>query len=187
MTTPEETLPPQRLRVMQIIAMALILGVSSFLGIVLYLVSQNNGQGMAPNALVPLMSLLAGLFLVIAAVLASIIAAAQTRSMLRQIASGSWRPPPRTNPNDYHSDAAKLLAVRQTTLIVKLALFEGAALFGCLAYMLQGQPFVLAVILAALGLMLVNFPTERRVRTWLEQQADRLAALRQEKGFAAER
>jgi hypothetical protein len=187
MTTPGETLPPQRLRVMQIIAMALILGVSSFLGIVLYLVSQNNGQGMAPNALVPLMSLLAGLFLVIAAVLASIIAAAQTRSMLRQIASGSWRPPPRTNPNDYHSDAAKLLAVRQTTLIVTLALPEGAAFFGCIAYMLEGQPFVLAIILAALGLMLVHFPTERRVRTWLEQQADRLAALRQEKGFAAER
>src|SRR5438552_3527329 len=113
MTTPDETLPPQRLRVIQIIAMALILGVSSFLAIVLYLVSQNRGQGMAGPAAVPLMSLLAGLLLIIAAALASILAAAQTRSMLRQIASGSWRPPPRTTPNAYDSDAAKLLAVRQ--------------------------------------------------------------------------
>jgi hypothetical protein len=35
-------------------------------------------------------------------------------------------------------------------------------------------------------LMLGNFPTEGRVRAWLQQRLDRLAELRQQAGFAEE-
>src|SRR5262245_48443688 len=46
---PEEALTPPRLRVMQIIAGTLLLGVVVFLAVTLFLVLvQHNGQGMAP-------------------------------------------------------------------------------------------------------------------------------------------
>ena len=46
--------------------------------------------------------------------------------------------------------------------------------------MIQGQ--VLALIAAAVGLLLMRtrFPTPGRIRAWLDEQANRLAQLRQE-------
>jgi hypothetical protein len=97
---------------------------------------------------------------------------------LRQSATGAWKLPLQTIAADFRTDASKLLAVRQTSMIVGLALLEGAAFFACIAYLLEGQLWVLAIILTAMVLMMVSFPTEGRVQSWLAWQADQLDELR---------
>jgi hypothetical protein len=182
-----DLLPGQYLRTMQIIAGALFLGVAAFLAIVLFIVLvQGNGQGMAPPVGLPILSLvLVGLFIVTLP-LAFIIPGVLTQAALRRIATRTWRPPLHANPIYYSSDAAKLLTVRQTATIIGLAILEGTAFFGCIAYLLEAQAFALGVIIVAMLLMLLNFPTEGRVRGWLERQTDCLAELRQQAGSAAE-
>ena len=188
MSNPDDILPPQRLRTMQIVAGTLLMGVLIFLGIVLYLVLvQNQGVGTAPPGDLPLLSLLAVAFFVIQAPLSFVVPRFLIQAALRQIASGGWKLPPGANATDLGTDASKLLAVRQTSLIVGLALVEGTAFFACIAYLLEAQPWVLAIILACVLLMMVNFPTEGRVRSWLAGQADQLDQLRRQGDAAGQR
>ena len=112
--------------------------------------------------------------LVVEAPLAFIVRRLHTRTALRQIASGAWPLPPGADAAAFASDTAKLLAVRQTTMLISWAMVEGAAFFGCIAYLLEAQPFTLAVVGVAVLLMLVDFPTERGVSAWLERQVDQL-------------
>lgn len=183
MSAPEDLLPPQHLRIMQIIASTLFGSVAAFLVVVLFIVLvQNNGQGIGAPAGLPMVSLVAAVLFVVNLFLAFLLPGVQTRAALRQVASGAWRLPVPANPNDYGTDTAKLLAVRQTTLIVALAMLEGTALLGCIAFLLEAQMWVLGIIIVTLLLMLVNFPTEARVSAWLQEQTDRLAELRQQQG-----
>jgi len=188
MSNLNDILPPQRLRVMQIVAGAMLLGVLIFLGLVLYMVLvQNKGVGTAPPGDLPLLSLLAVVFFVIQAPLSFLVPQFLTRTALGQIASDVWKAPPRANATDFRTDASKLLAVRQTSMIVGLALLESVAFFACIAYLLEAQPWVLAIILACVLLMMVNFPTEGRVRSWLALQADQLDQLRRQGDAAGQR
>ena len=63
-------------------------------------------------------------------------------------------------------------------MIVGLALLEGSAFMALLAYLLEGQTWVLGLAAGVLALMAVRFPTRASVLAWLERQADALAALR---------
>lgn len=195
MSSPDDLLPQQHLRTMQINVAAFIAAVAAFLAIVLIIVSvRTDGKGMAPRAGLPVISLAAFAWFVLDAPLAFIFATMQTRAALRKIASGTWQPGPRnllpwptkTNPSDYNTDTAKLLAVRQTMTLMIFAPLEGMAFFGCIAYLVEAQDFVLGVILVPVILMLLCLPTESRVRAWLEKQTDRLAELRQQARLAAE-
>jgi hypothetical protein len=188
MSNQVDILPEGRLRVMQIVAGILLLGVLVFLSVVLFIVHvRNNGAGIGPPRDLPLLSLLAVLFFAVQAPLAFVVPGLQTRSSLRQIASGNWRLPPGASETAFSTDASKLLAVRQTTMIVGLALLEGAAFLACIAYLQEAQLYVLGVVLAAVVLMLVIFPTEGRIRSWLERQADQLVELRELGRISAER
>jgi hypothetical protein len=183
MTDPGDLLP-QRLRLIQIIAAAMLSGVATLLAIALYLVwAQNQGRGMAPPQGSPMVSYIAVAVLITNAPLAVVLPGMQTRNSLRRIASGTWQVPPGGDPTGFTTDTAKLLVVRQTTLIIALALLEGAAFLGGIAYLLEAQPLALVVVAVATALMLAQFPTESRVRAWLEQQADALAAVRQHGGL----
>jgi hypothetical protein len=187
MSREDEILPQGRLRVMQIIAGALFLGVVTFLAIVLIIVSgQPNGAGIAPAGSVPIISIVAVLLLIVQVPLAFHVPAFLTRSALRRIAAGTWQLPPGANAASFQTDTSKLLAVRQTSMIIGLALLEGVSFFGCIAYLMEAQPFALGVVVLAVMLMLVNSPTEGRVRAWLERQADQLAELREQRDVAAE-
>jgi hypothetical protein len=172
---------------MQILAAALLLGVATLLAVILFIVLvQRNGQAMAPPMGLPLISIILLALFIMDIPLAFLVSGMQTRAGLRRIASGTWRPPTQMNPSDYAGDTAKLLAVRQTTMIIALAILEGTAFFGCIAYLLEAQSFVLGIIILIIVLMTLNFPTQSRIRAWLERQTDRLAELRQQGGFAAE-
>jgi hypothetical protein len=66
-----------------------------------------------------------------------------------------------------------------------LALLNSSAFFGCIAYLLEAQPLALAVVGVTVVLMLCKFPTQERVRAWLERQAEVLSELRQQQDSAA--
>ena len=161
-----DELLPGRLRTMRIIALAII-------------PAPRNGPGVVPPGASRLsLSLFAVLMLAVCGAGSVLLPRLLTRSALRKIARGTWQPPPRANPGDYGSDAAQLLAVRQTSYIVGLAPLEASALFGCIAYMLERQPLALGVVGVAVLLILIQFPTQRREGAWLERQAEWLAEAR---------
>jgi hypothetical protein len=169
----------RQLRVMCIIALAMVLGPTMALGVFVYLVefqTLNVNGGAGP----PVLSYIAPAYLLLQALLAAIVPGIMTRSALQRIASGKWQAPPQSNAADFATDLAKLLAVRQTTLIVALALLEGAALLGCIAYFIDRQTWLVGVPLAAIALKLMYFPTESRLLFWLQEQQDRLTDLRRE-------
>jgi len=178
MSGPDDDLLRPRVRVMQVIAAALPLGVLAFLTFVLV---QGKGSGMAPPGAFPWLSIVAVVMLLVNLPFILFLTGSRTRTALREIASGTWQPPRGAKATDFTTDASKLLSVRQTTMLIPLAALEGAAFCGCLAFMLEARPFALGVIVVAIILMLLNFPTEGRVRAWLDVQADRLAELRYQK------
>ena len=181
-TAPDNPLPPERLRVMQIIAAALLVGVLIFLGIVLYVVLiHNQGQGLGPRRDFPYVTAIAVVILLVDAPLVVFIPRTITQNALKQMAAGTWKAPSGTSSTEATSDAAKLLLVRQTTLIIALALFEGVAFLALIAFLLETEVAALAVVAGAIILMLVSFPGERRVRVWLDLHLQRLTDLRQQR------
>jgi hypothetical protein len=169
-----------RVRIMQIIACALITGVVVFLGFACYQVFvQRQGQPMAPIDGLPMISVVA-VAMVAAGVVASFVApTVMTRGALQKIAAGTFQIPQRIDPKDMATDFAKLLAVKQTTLIVGLALLEGPAFMGCIAFFLEAQALTLLIVAVPIVAMLLRFPTEGGVRNWLYEQTNQLQQLRQ--------
>jgi hypothetical protein len=97
------------------------------------------------------------------------------------MAAGTWKPPAQAAVRlALDTDVLRLLFVLQTSLIIGLALLEGVALLGVMAYLIEAEPFVLGVVAVVIVVMLARFPTENRVRAWLDQQTERLASMRQE-------
>jgi hypothetical protein len=176
----DDVLTPQRLRTMQIIASALLLGVLIFLAIAAYIVVfQNHGRGMAAAQDLHVVTLTAVVMFACLAPLAFFLPRMQSRAALRRIAAGTWRAPPELDPREFATLPGKLLAVLQTTMLIGLSMLEGTAFLGCIAYLLEAQPLAAGVIGGALFLMLLQFPTQRRVRAWVERQTDQLADIRQ--------
>jgi hypothetical protein len=173
-----------RLRVMQIIAATILLGAVAFAVIALSVVwGQNGGRGLAPPAGLPILSVVAAFVLATNGLLAAFFPRVVTRAVVRRIAASlDW--PPGKDAEFYAEAAAQLLASRQTTMIIALALLEGAAFLGGFAYLLEAQPLALGVVGAAVFLMLLHYPTRDRVRAWIERQADRVRALRRPDGGA---
>jgi hypothetical protein len=166
----------KRLRILQIIALAMIQGVVIFLGIVLYLV-HGRGQGPPPER-TPIVSIVAVVFLIVNGGLALVVPKLLVRVSLRRIAAGSWAQP--GNAEDYATDASKLIAVHQQARILGLAFMEGTAFIGIVAYLLEQRAWVLNVPGVALGLMLALFPTYSKLRLWQQDHEDRLQSMRQE-------
>jgi hypothetical protein len=135
---------------------------------------------MAPPQNGPIVSFLAVGMFCMCAPLAFIIPNIQTRSALRHILNGTWKLPPGADPALFATAGSKLMMLRQTTMIVGLALLEGPAFMACISYLLEAQVFVLGLVGAAVILMLGKFPTEARIRAWLERQAAVLSDMRQE-------
>ena len=74
-----------------------------------------------------------------------------------------------------------LVELYQTTLIIGMAIFEGAAFFNLVAYMIDGQAFSVAIAAILFLIILMHFPQVSRVQEWLEQR-EREASDRQALG-----
>ena len=178
MSHANHAIPSQVLRTMQIVAGALLLGLLTFL-LIVSVITPHGGQGPNPATDLPSPVLLLaaaamGIFCVPASfVLPNMI----TRAALRQIVAGEWKAPAGANVRPPETDADKLLMVRQTTMIIGLAMLEGTGFFSAIIYMLTGQVIVLTVVAVVVALMLARFPTQAKVSAWLEQQMQALTDL----------
>lgn len=185
-------------RTCQIIVIALIMGVSIFLLITLFLVPTAINPGPAPAAGgpgapalpplagpgVPLITYIAVGMGIAGLVLSFIIPSMIVASARRKIAKGTWTPTATSDPTQpakiYPAgDTGKLAFVYQTQLIIGSALCEGMAFFAGVAYMLERNPLALGMALILLAAMAVRFPTRNRVNAWIDQQQSMLQTERQ--------
>jgi hypothetical protein len=174
-----------RVRTMQVVAGALIGGVAIFAAIAWYLVDQNGplGQVPAPGEL-PTLSVVVLALLGICVPLSLFLPNMILRGTLQRVAAGTWTPPPANiytgaDPTLYASDEVRLLLARQTLMIVACVLLESVGMLATIAYVLEGQSFALTIAAVALALMLFQFPTQGRVRDWLERHLVIVVELRQ--------
>jgi hypothetical protein len=172
MNDSDQDVPPEQLRTMQIIAGALPLGLAFFLGAALITAG---GHEERPAPQLPLLSVVAAAMLVGCVPLSIILPKIITRTALRQILDGTFKIPEGAASEQFSSTTAKLLSVRQTTMIVGMALLEGAGFMGCTAYIVEHQVQVLGVTGVAILAILIRFPTRGQVSAWLDQQAQTLA------------
>jgi choline-glycine betaine transporter len=168
-------------RTMQIIIVALTLGLVVFLGIVLFLREQPKPAPPQPAAkpaqALPVISYAALAFAVMAVPMSLLIPSVVVKNGRKQIARGTWTPPVQgtgTFPQGPFGNTVRLAAVYQTSLIVGAALNEGPAFFALIAYLLERLPAILGVaVLLILGVA-ARFPTRARVEQWIDAQKELL-------------
>jgi hypothetical protein len=172
--------PTGQLRTMQIITVAMILGVAAFAAVAVCLNLNNPQPG--PGGDLPPLTLIACVALVALAFMSFIVPKISERTLVGQIATGTW--PPRNQPGGMPAtDEGKLLTLRQMTLIISLAFIEGPSFMGGVAYLVEKNNLGLGVMLIGLGLLVARYPTEDRLRQWLEAKKDELDRIRQERGL----
>ena len=72
-----------------------------------------------------------------------------------------------------------MLGARQITLTLSCALLEAPGFAAVIAYLLEGQPVALLVVLASAVAIAMQIPTRERLRGWLEHHLALIAELRQ--------
>jgi hypothetical protein len=171
------------LRTLQIVYGAMLVGPLVFLSVIA-LVFHQQGRSLVLDGPLPPVTLTAFVVLPVAAAGSPILSAVALRSTLRSIALGTWQPPPGARRRGITADALshghKLMAARMTADILRLAPLQGATFVACIALFVEGR--VWALVAAGVGwlLMLARFPTEVRIRSWLDEQGERLDLPRQQ-------
>jgi hypothetical protein len=158
-----------RIWTMQIIAGAMVLGVSVFLVIALVLRGAGNMLQPPDTSLISYVALAFGIMILVPYCLVpNIVAKAAIRQSARYRNAGgaeSTAGPSNTEPSE-------LCAVFQTRLIISAALLEGVAFFALIAYIAEGQQLSLIQAIVFLGGLLLQFPTRSKVERWIEKQQE---------------
>jgi hypothetical protein len=156
----------QRLLATRLVASALMLGLLFMAGMALFVVHFAGNKIGGGGGFPVISAIAAGCFVVVGSSL-FVIVPAMNRGQLRLLKDKAA------------IDAGKLLSLWNTSTTVLFGLLEGPSLFGLMAYLLEHEPFVLAVPGFGLLLMLAFFPTEGRFHTWLERQRTALEEMKQ--------
>lgn len=156
-----------KLRVMQIIALAMVSGALMFLAIVL-LMPREVRRPDADPVLTWISLGGAPIQLLLALLLPAPVARAQRRSLL----AGN-QPGHESLPSGPERPVAIGVLTFQVKLIIRLALLEAGVFFSLIAYMVEGQWPTLIVAVVLMGLMAANFPTRDRLERWLNERVDR--------------
>jgi hypothetical protein len=168
---PDDVLGP-RVRTMQIIVFALLAG-----GVTALVIFATLPRTPGPLPPTPLVTYLGLACAVVATVFSFMLPSLVIAGARKRIVQGTFGSDPRVPiPPD---DAGKLLAVYTTALIIGGALLEGPTYFLLIAYYLEGQIAGLVAAGALMGVLAARFPTQARVRAWLDRQLDLLAQERQ--------
>lgn len=143
--------PEQSVRVMQIIAGALVMGAISFAAVAVFvrLAVQNPDEGWTVSSL--------------GAFGAAMMLSAQL--VVPNAISRSIAPKQESVASNSSFCTAYL-----SGLMVGLALLEGAAFFNLVAYIIEGNWWSLAITGVLVFAMLAKFPTSTRVQHWIETQ-----------------
>ena len=163
-------------RTMQIIVVALTMGLLSFLAIVCLLPS---GGARGDFGVMPLLTCIGLGFAATLIVVRWIVLQIMTAGARRQILRG----PSDTGRGKSSSElpdraAGQLIAFYQTRMIVSAALLEGPAFFLLTAHMVERSPWSLAAAIVMILGVVAHFPTRERVAGWVEQQ---MSLLREER------
>lgn len=148
----------KQVKTMQIIWFALIAGVGTFSGVAIFLHPE-----------VPAANLVLSRFLLFFAPMSVVMSFVVPGMIGRSAVKQSL---PELQSADAEVAYPRLAVFYQTSLIVALALLEGAAFFALMAYQLEGVWWTLLVA-AVLGFfMLLHFPTVGRVEAWCRTQLE---------------
>ena len=170
--TPEqyaEMEPDKVLRIMQIIAGALIAGVVMFGGVASVIVLgqapvvKPAGQPQVVNHVLPLIAI--GIFFlnaILSFIIPKLISRFSVKGVAKMVQDGTL-----TDPKEL---LGRLLSVAQTKTIVALALVEGAAFFGLIVVIVSKSFDMLGVVGASFCFMTAHFPTKMKLARWLEEQ-----------------
>jgi hypothetical protein len=164
-----------RIKVMQIIASAQVLGLAAFLAIAGIL---GQSRPPLPEGQVPIVTYMGLLMVVMVLPMSFLVPITITRKALMNIA----RPAPTSPSSEPSADTnvlGQLLAIRQTGTIIALALIEGGGFFCCVAYLVEQSPLALGGAIGCLIVMASRFPTFGNISAWLEQQMALITTIRQ--------
>lgn len=158
----------QGVRLLQLIVVALIMGVLMFAGVAVFLTFQQGPQvPLAPGA-PPKMVLIAYLavgFAMLVTVVRFVVPGIVLNAGVKQAAN---------NQGVDQLTPVDLLPSYIASTIVACALLEGAALFNVVALIIDSQVWSLGIVGVLLVLMAVNFPTVDRVQYWADDQIRQL-------------
>lgn len=156
-------------RMLQIIHIALTVGVLFFLAIVVLVVRKGEIFGKEPWSVTSLLTLAATLFgaaaIVAHLVIPGLVVSAQ-RKALAQTA--------KSEPKDFES----MLMLYATQKIMGSAIIEGAAFFNVVAYFIEGTAASLLLALLLLAILAGRIPSRDGMQRWIDAQ---LAQLREER------
>ena len=79
-------------------------------------------------------------------------------------------------------DAVALVTVHRSAAIVGAAQCEGGALFAIIAFMIEGNIYNLVAAALLRALLIIQWPTEERVRMWMIAQYEKIAEMRNNAG-----
>ncbi len=166
-----DSMADARVRTLQIIVTALALGVMLFLALVLFLGLGKEMRVDDRQPIITYVALACGLAAFVAGPVVSFFVAIASRGKL---AAGLGRPdapaPTPADPSAEQRLKERIMGIFVAKIIIAAAIFEGAALFRCVAYMLDGNRLsaILAAILTAAILM--EIPSRDRAKRWLVDQ-----------------
>jgi len=162
---------------MQIIAAAMIAGLTLFLLIDIWLVNFVHVKMQNPRPL-PILSLIAVVVfssnLLFSLLLPNIIA----RQAVQNIVAGKWQGRARNTLRPPSTIAEYLHTIQQSKMIVAFALLEGAGFLAGIAYLLEGRVFTLCIVIVVILVMLSIFPTAQKCRDWMTKRAEQIERLR---------
>jgi hypothetical protein len=175
-------------RASQVIVVAMVVGVVSFLAISVFMVpaavTAPVDQTVAPvpaldRSQVPLLTYLALAMGSVALVMSFVVPNIFVNHARKQISTGKWLPSAayalaHLAQSKTDQDAVMLAAIYQTQCIIGSAILEGAAFFASIAYMMERNHIALGVAGIMVGFLLSRFPLKDRVITWVEHQQERL-------------
>lgn len=152
-------LSDERLRTMQIIAGALMMGVISFAAVAVFM-------GLQKEVADPFIAYIAAGFAVLMFVVHLFVPPMISNGMISQL----------RHANDIRdeSSTAGLIGAYQTHLIIALAMLEGAAFFNLVAYIIAVQWWSLVIVGMLLLAMAMKFPTRFKVESWIETKQHEL-------------
>lgn len=160
-----------RVRVAQIIAMALIVGVLAMFAITY----TTNWGGGSPNTLINIagfeigvISLMAGLTVGLIPLGLFVICPAIEKGAVKNQAKHAASSVPG------YTDDDQLGGIWFITFTISMAFTESVAIMGTIAFMIEKQSWVLAVIALGWAVMLFLFPTQDRYQQWIEARKNDL-------------
>ncbi len=174
LSEPQQTYLCQAVRTMQIIALALILGVIVF-GLVV-LLGGIGAQEPAETPILAIIAAIAALISVIAAPLVSKMIVSRMRQAVvagKQFNAGGSKSIP-----EAVGEVGSLVTIYQTQQIISRAILEGAAFINLAAYMTESQPMSLVFAVFLLIAMCFKFPTRGYLEKWVHEEMTAIEQLR---------